>query len=137
MGTVTRRTSRPDAGGVPSRDLVLIDTMVVIEAVDTGCWNAVTGGRRIVTVDECAEELRRGDPSMPGYVPVSEEDFELCGCDRAAVAATHALGWLDQVVSLQALATSAGARPRRPFRRQYTERELAGWRTTLMLAGWP
>lgn len=181
MGTVTRRTSKPDAGGVPSRDLVLVDTMVVIEAVDTGCWNAITGGRRIVTVDECAEELRRGDPSMPGYVPVSEEDiararvrslspaaaatfrlqyadadrldpgerdllalayaleedFELCGCDRAAVAAAHALGWLDQVVSLQALATSVGARPRRPFRRQYTDRELAGWRTTLMLAGWP
>ena len=163
---------------MPPSDLVLVDTMIVIEAVDTGCWNAITGGRRIVTVDECAEELRRGDPSRRGYVPVSEadiarasvrslspaadatfrleyadadrldsgerdllafayalrEDFEPRGCDRAAVAAAHALGWLDQVVSLQTLATSVGARPRRPFRRQYTDRELAGWRTRLMLS---
>lgn len=153
--------------------------MIVIEAVATGCWNAIAGGMRIVTVEECAEELRRGDPSMRGYVAVSEEDiarasvrslsraeaatfrlnyadadrldpgerdllavayvlkedFEFCGCDRAAVAAAHALGWLDQVVSLEALATRVGARPRRPFKRQYTQRELVFWRTKLLLGG--
>ena len=73
--------------------------MIVIEAVDTGCWNAITGARQIVTVDECAEELRRGD----------------------------------RVVSLQALATSVGVRPLRPFKRQYTERQLETWRTSLIL----
>ncbi|WP_419936365.1 hypothetical protein [Candidatus Palauibacter sp.] len=49
--------------------------MIIIEAVDTGCWNAITGQRQVVTVDECAAELRRGDPSASGYVSVSEEDI--------------------------------------------------------------
>ena len=155
--------------------------MIVIEAVDTRCWNAIAGGRRIVTVEECAEELRRGDPSMRGYVPVREQDiaratvrplssaadvtfrlqypdahrldagerdllalaymladgFVLCSCDKAAVTAAHALGWLDRVVSLEALATSVGGRPRRPFRRQYTVRQLEAWRTSLLLEAGP
>ena len=151
--------------------------MIVIEAVDTGCWNAITGSREIVTVEECGEELRRGDPSMHGYVRVQDgdiaraivrplsiaadvkfrlqypeayrldagerdllalaytlsDDFALCSCDKAAISAAHALGWLDRVVSLQALATSVGIRPRRPFRRQYAERQLQTWKTSLIL----
>ena len=151
--------------------------MIVIEAVATGCWNAITGGREIVTVEECREELRRGDPSMHGYIQVREgdiaraivrplptaadvmfrleypdayrldagerdllalayalsDDFLLSSCDKAAVSAAHALGWLDRVISLQALAASVGVRPRRPFNRQYTERQLETWRTSLIL----
>lgn len=41
--------------------IVLVDTMIVIEAVDTGCWNAITGQLRVATSMECAAELRRGD----------------------------------------------------------------------------
>ena len=151
--------------------------MIVIEAVDTGCWNAITGNREIVTVEECGEELRRGDPSMHGYVQVRDgdiaraivrplpttadvtfrlqypdayrldagerdllalaytlsDDFALCSCDKAAIGAAHALGWLDRVVSLQALAASVGIRPRRPFKRQYAERQLQTWKTSLIL----
>ena len=151
--------------------------MIIIEAVDTGCWNAITGGRRIVTVEECREELRRGDPSTHGYVPVREQDivradvrrlpsatdvtfrlqypdayrldagerdlmalasglteeFGLCSCDKAVVTAAHALAWLDHVVSLEALASSVGVRPRRPFKRQYTDKQLETWRTSLIL----
>ena len=29
--------------------IVLVDTMIVIEAVDTGCWNALTGQVAVVT----------------------------------------------------------------------------------------
>src|SRR5437016_2848237 len=116
--------------------------MIVIEAVRTGCWNAITGQRIVVTAEECAEELRRGDPSLRGYVPVSPQQiarmtveplpdlvaarfrlaypaadgldpgerdllslattrtdaFSLCSCDKAAVVAAHALGWLDRVL---------------------------------------
>ncbi len=57
----------------------------------------------------------------------------LCCCDKAAVLATHALGLLDHVVSLEALAASVGTRPSRAFRRQYTERILREWRTSLLL----
>ncbi len=49
--------------------------MIVIEAVDTGCWNAITGQLSIATSVECAEELRRGEASRPGYVRVSERDI--------------------------------------------------------------
>lgn len=49
--------------------------MIVIEAVRTGCWNAITGQRTVITVAECADELRRGDPSVRGYVAVTSEDI--------------------------------------------------------------
>lgn len=51
---------------------VLVDAMIVIEAVRVGCWNAITGQRRIVTVSTVAEELQRGDPGVVGYVPVTD-----------------------------------------------------------------
>lgn len=51
---------------------VLVDAMIVIEAVRVGCWNAITGQHRIVTVSTVAEELQRGDPGVVGYVPVTD-----------------------------------------------------------------
>ena len=158
--------------------IVLGDTMIVIEAVDTGCWNALTGQLKVVTSAECVDELRRGDVSGRGYVPVGDEDirraivrdvppearvafqlrypdaqrldagerdllaiaadlagdFFLCSCDKAAVVSAHSLGLLDRVVSLEALASSVGARPGRPFRNQYSERILGVWRTSLLLS---
>ena len=153
--------------------------MIVIEAVDTGCWNAITGQRQVVTVPACESELLQGDANARGYVAVGAGDiarmkiqavppvaavnlrlrypdahrldrgerdllalattitdeFDLCGCDRAAVRAAHALGWLDRVVSLEALAASVGARLRRSLKRQYTETFLSSWRTELELQG--
>ena len=49
--------------------------MIVIEAVRTNSWKAISGQRKVVTVDECASELRSGDASRPGYVTVSEADL--------------------------------------------------------------
>ncbi len=57
-------------------EFVFVDTDIVIEAVRTKCWNAISGQCRVVTVEECAEELRRGDPSAPGYVPVTQQDID-------------------------------------------------------------
>ena len=155
--------------------------MIVIEAVDTGCWNAITGQLSIATSVECAEELRRGEASRPGYVPVAERDilratvlgvsdvakvefglrypdahrldagerdlltiavdltdsFRMCSCDKAAVVAAHSLGLLDHLVSLQSLAAEVGTRPRRTFRRQYTDKILGLWRTSLRLGQGP
>ncbi len=157
---------------------VLADTMIVIEAVDTGCWNALSGQCRMVTSEACAAELRRGRTRTDAsYVPVSEdaisraevrkvpldvrvafelrypdaqrldagerellaiafglsEDFRLCSCDKAAIAASRSMGMLDRVVSLEWLAKSVGARPRRAFRRQFTEKFLGECRTGLLL----
>jgi hypothetical protein len=152
--------------------------MIVIEAVRTGCWNAVTDQRRVLLIEECAEELRRGDASVVGYVPVREQElararieplssrdrvafrlaypdadrldpgerdmlawtstcteaFEICSCDKAAVRAANALGWLDRVVSLEVVAASVGARTTTRFKRQFTESVMVAWRTSLRIA---
>jgi hypothetical protein len=55
---------------------VFVDTKIVIEAVRTGCWKTITGRCHVVTVEECADELRRGDASAAGYVPVTEQDID-------------------------------------------------------------
>ena len=153
--------------------------MIVIEAVRTGCRNAITGQRDVVTVEECAGELGRGDSSARGYVRVSEQDiaqarvepvperaaaafrltypladgldpgerdllalastradeFQLCTCDKAAVVAAHASGWLDRVISLEALAAVVGARPNPGLKVQFTEGRMGQWRTSLRLGG--
>lgn len=55
--------------------IFLLDSMIVIEAVRTGCWNAITGQHRVVTVKICEEELLRGDASVRGYTTVTPEDL--------------------------------------------------------------
>ena len=73
-----RRTSRLERVLVAAAGIVLVDTMIVIEAVDTSCWNAITGQRQVVTVQECEDELLRGDSATPGYVTVTDEDIARC-----------------------------------------------------------
>ena len=151
--------------------------MIVIEAVRTGCWKAITGQQHVVTVTTCADELQSGDSSAPGYVIVTAEylarasveplpplaaakfrlqypdadgmdpgerdllafastrtdDFQLCSCDKAAVRAAHVLGWIERVVSLEAIAQGVGARPNPGLRVQFTEARLSEWRTKLLL----
>ena len=63
-------------GGVSLRKtVVLLDTNVIIEAVRTGAWNALTGAVCVETVEECRDEARRGDATRPAYVPVSDADL--------------------------------------------------------------
>lgn len=54
----------------------LFDANVIIEAVRTKTWNALTGALAIETVAECAEECRRGDTLLSGYVSVSQKDLD-------------------------------------------------------------
>ena len=58
-----------------SDTVVLVDTNVVMEAVRTRCWNAVSGGLCVETVEECRDQALRGDRGRPGYLPVSEQDL--------------------------------------------------------------
>ena len=58
------------------KTVILVDTNVMIEAVRTGTWNALTGGAQVETVEECRDEARRGDDgTRPGYVTVSDADL--------------------------------------------------------------
>ncbi len=52
------------------RQVVLVDTNIIIEAVRTRCWNAIKAHFQIVTVEKCCEEARTGAAHRPGYVAV-------------------------------------------------------------------
>jgi hypothetical protein len=76
---------------VPLKDtVVLVDTNVVMEAVRTRCWNAVTGGLSIETVEECRDEAQRGDRGRPGYLPVSTDDLSRIRAVHAVTAVERA-----------------------------------------------
>lgn len=59
--------------------MLLVDTNVIIEAVRTRLWKALTGSRQIETVEECRDETQRGNPHRPGYVTVSKDDLDRLG----------------------------------------------------------
>jgi len=59
--------------------IVLVDTNIIIEAVRTCCWNAVSSHFTIETVEKCMEEARTGDPMRRQYVPVTAEDLGRIG----------------------------------------------------------
>ena len=52
--------------------VVLVDTNIIIEAVRTNCWSAITAHFLIETVDKCCEEARTGKAHRPGYVEIDE-----------------------------------------------------------------
>jgi len=54
----------------------VLDTNVILEAVRTGTWGALTGGLSIDTVEECREECLRGDRFSSGYIAVTEHDLD-------------------------------------------------------------
>lgn len=55
----------------PAPATVLVDTNAIIEAVRTGTWKALLGGRSVETVQECYDETQRGNPHRPSYVVVA------------------------------------------------------------------
>jgi hypothetical protein len=69
---------------------VFVDTNVVIEAVRTGCWAAVSGGLNIQTVVACRREARSGDRSRDGYVAVSESHLKRIAAVRRVTEAHRA-----------------------------------------------
>jgi hypothetical protein len=54
---------------------LLVDTNVIIEAVRTACWRAITGRMNVETVEACTHEAVRGDAGRGAYVVVSEEEL--------------------------------------------------------------
>lgn len=69
--------------------VVLVDTNAIIEAVRTNCWNALTGGFVVETVEECRDEALRGDATQDGYIAVAQDDL-----DR--LASVHAVSKVSQ-----------------------------------------
>lgn len=76
--------------------MVLADTNVIIEAVRTGCWAAITGGLAVETVETCCAKARTGSPGRPGYVAICDDHLRrLARVHRvtATVQAAFALGY--------------------------------------------
>lgn len=158
--------------------IVLVDTNIIIEAVRTRTWNALTSSFALETVDKCLEEVRTGDPMRRDYVAVEKDtlkgvrnahpvsrlelmrlavalpaaneldagerelfahalgrtDVWVASCaDRAALMAAFSLGWKDRMVSLEALAHFAGAKP--DLKHHFRERWLSDVRTAFLLQG--
>jgi len=80
-----------------------------------------------------ADGMDPGERDLLALATTRSDDFQLCSCDKAAVRAAHALGWIDRVESLEAVASSVGARPIPALRSQFTEARLSEWRTKLQL----
>ena len=57
------------------RQVVLVDTNIIIEAVRTRCWNGLRGHYELVTVEKCREEAQSGIARTPGYVVVEDSDL--------------------------------------------------------------
>lgn len=60
----------------PSRQIVYVDTNVVIEAVDTGCWAALLNKFDVRTVAEVRRETRAGNRLIKSYVEVDQAEFD-------------------------------------------------------------
>ena len=82
-----------------------------------------------------ADGLDAGERDLLAHAMTRTDEFHVCSCDKAALVAAHALGWLDRVVSLEAVATSVGARPSPRLKVQFTEARMVQWRTSLTLGG--
>jgi putative addiction module component (TIGR02574 family) len=75
--------------GMPRR--VLVDTNVIIEAVRTGCWRAITGQLEIETVEACASEALAGSHShIRGYVTVTRDELSRLQVVHAVTPAAQA-----------------------------------------------
>ena len=60
----------------PSRQIVYVDTNVVVEAVYTGCWTALLNKFDVRTVAEVRRETQAGNRLIKSYVVVDMAQFD-------------------------------------------------------------
>jgi hypothetical protein len=58
------------------KEILYVDTCVVIEAVRTNCWNAVAGHFEIRTVEAVSQELTKKPAIVHSYVKVDMNTFQ-------------------------------------------------------------
>lgn len=161
-----------------NKQLVLVDTNVIIEAHRCGCWNTLANYFAIHTVDQvvletqtgfqnrrpeenideatlrksCARiaEISDGDraafhAAFPGalldpgerdllvYAGTVQGGWLLNSPDVAAVRHCHSRGWLDRVVSLEAMNAHLRGRLKDNLRDNYTQQWLSAKKLSLIL----
>ena len=60
----------------PARQIVYVDTNVVIEAIDCGCWKALLNHYDVRTVAEVRREAQAGNRRIKSYVVVDDALFD-------------------------------------------------------------
>lgn len=58
-----------------TKQRVLVDTCVIIEAFRINCWKALCQYFQVETVQCCVDECAAGDPLQPGRVPIPHEQL--------------------------------------------------------------
>jgi hypothetical protein len=86
---------------------------------------------RLALTYATADELHAGERELLAHAMGRTDEWVFVCADRAAVKAAFAMGWTERVVSLEALAKAAGARPTVKF--HFTERWLSDVRTAFLL----
>jgi hypothetical protein len=86
---------------------------------------------RFALAHPVADELHPGERELLAHAMGRKDEWLASCADRAAVRAAFALGWIERVVSLEALAHASGVRPALKF--HFTERWLSDVRTAFFL----
>lgn len=162
------------------RQVVLVDTNVVLEAHRVGCWTSLANYFQLCTVSKVIEEtqtgfqnrapeqtipqaqlvasfnriveitdeqrvdfnLRHGHPALDAgerdllilAETLVDEAWLLNSPDMAAVRFAHSQGWIDRLVSLEAMNGHLKGRLNHDLKFNYTERWLSGKKTELLLS---
>lgn len=58
-----------------SKQRVLVDTCIIIEAFRINCWKALCQYYEVETVQCCVDECAAGDPLEPGRVPIPHKEL--------------------------------------------------------------
>ena len=76
---------------VQKRQVLLLDTMIIIESIRAKCWNALAGTYQVETVEKVNDEALAGDPLRPGYVEVSSKAL------RSGIHKIHAVSDVERI----------------------------------------
>ncbi|MEQ9568743.1 MAG: hypothetical protein RLN75_01020 [Longimicrobiales bacterium] len=116
-------------------DPVLLDTNVVIEAVRTKRWKAISGGLTLETVRECESEIDAGERDLLAHALARDDPglWVLASPDKAAIATAVQAGVQDQLVSLAQVPTAVGVTA--DLRFHFTTSWLTAERTKALLGG--
>jgi hypothetical protein len=132
LETVDKCLEEARTGDPMRRAYVAVDTEQLKGVGMAHSVSSVEMARLAVTLPT-ADQLDAGERELFAHA-LGRTDAWIAGCaDRAALKAAFALGWKDRIVSLEALAHVAGARPK--LKRHLRERWLSDVRTAFLLEG--
>lgn len=132
LETVNKCLEEVRTGDPMRREYVAVDTEQLKGVTKTHTVSAHEKASLALAL-RTVDELDAGERDLFAHT-LGRSDAWIGSCaDRAALKAAFALGWKDRMVSLEALARFAGARP--DLKRHFREHWLSDVRTAFLLEG--